>query len=153
MHHINTDRLTSFFSADRRAGRDSKPGPRPDILTGDCITLSPCSATTKLVQFLMPLLWLSFRKLTNFPYYSECAVLFNFSALAWEIQDRGFDCYYWRYWLTIWSLEMPITCRWLSWWGRDQHRSTYVIRIIPLIQFHTSRRNDISPSGGRSPAV
>ena len=31
-------------------------------------------------------------------------------------------------------------------------RSTYVIRIIPLIQFHTSTRNDrndITPSGGR----
>ena len=31
-------------------------------------------------------------------------------------------------------------------------RSTYVIRIIPLIQFHSSTRNDrndITPSGGR----
>ena len=32
-------------------------------------------------------------------------------------------------------------------------RSTYVIRIISLIQFHTSRRNDITPRGRVSCSV
>ena len=50
---------------------------------------------------------------------------------------------------------MPITCRWLSWRGRDQHRSTYVDQnnFINSVPHHTSGRNYFTPRGRVSCSV
>ena len=111
-----------------------------------------------LVQLKPPNCW-TLRKLLNFRSYSHlnikrsskwrmrCSASFLIRKTRTQIQILyffrlvlGFDTgwqYAW-YWLTIWPLEMPITCRWLSWWAEDQHMLC-VIGIFILIQLPHSR--------------